>query len=121
MATLRELCKSIENYSYDSLKDLKFARKEWRLSSEDEKSQYMKIDRLDESSYSHIPIFVYFLNNKKIPLHFAHYLENDWYIIEENENNVDLDIIENFLNLKQKLPSVLEDIDDFQYYLERKK
>lgn len=119
MPNLIELCESVDkNYSYYSLKNLKFARKDWSSTLIKDKSIYVKIDTLEVNFYHNIFTFVYYNDGIKTPLYFTEYFETDWYIIEENENNVDSDIIENF---KMRLISVVKDIDDFQYTILKEK
>ena len=107
MPDLIELCRNVKDYG--TFKNLKFAREGWKLKSIDENPIYVKIGKLENYSAN---TFIYFKNNKEAPLDISQYLQNDWYIIKEDENNVDLDIIENF---KMRLINIVRDIDDFQY------
>ena len=79
MPSLYELTNDIADEDYDLLKKLKFARKDWHLTSKDEKSNYV----IMEIYQDYLPSFIYFKNNKQTPLDYTQYLENDWYIIKK--------------------------------------
>ena len=107
--TLREIMDQNFNDNNRNYDEIKLRRTEF-----ESETAYVRM-----GFYGGIYTYIYIDDNGiETPVHCRSLVADDWYIIEEDENNVDLDIIENF---KQKLMSAVEDIEDFQYYLKRKK
>ena len=103
MATLREI---VNGNSDKDLMEIKITRKAFEESCNE--TAYVQL-RYHEG----VTTFMYIDNGMEIPLHYNSIIADDWHIINKEKNNIDLeDIIQNF---KQKLISVVKDIDDFQY------
>ena len=104
MATLREIMDQNFNDNNRNYDEIKLRRREF-----ESETVYVRL-----RFYSGVYTFIYVgENGTETPVHWRSLIADDWYVINEDENNKDLeDIIENF---KMRLISVVKDIDDFQY------